>query len=186
MPKTSEKVCCHGFRGLDLQKTALLVKDSTPMVHFSPLKQYRLAGDPLQDSDELCPRVTDSFPFIMACSWVLTLESRHCICVVNQPMATFEAEENLRINRMCVNNTVANLFWCTFRTNNLTYFSETSNKNDQDLFCMETGIARRPQMGLGYACLAQALHKAPRRSHHSITFPLHAYIFSNVDRCFHF
>ena len=85
-----------------------------------------------------------SFSFIMACSWVLTLDSRYCICVVNQPRATFEAEEYLRINRMCVNNTVANLFWCIFRTNNLTYFSRTRNKNDQYLFCLKTITARRP------------------------------------------
>lgn len=43
-----------------------------------------------------------SFSFITACSWDLTLENRETICVVNQLKATFEAEENLRINEIYV------------------------------------------------------------------------------------
>lgn len=88
MPKTSEKVCCHGFRGLDLQTTALLVKDSTPMVHFSQLEQYRLAGDPLLDSDELhlsCHK--QSFPFPSAAAAAAeTLRNTNCICTCRTKM----------------------------------------------------------------------------------------------------
>lgn len=89
-----------------------------------------------------------SFSFIMACSWVLTLDSRYCICVVSQPRPTFEAEENLRINRMCVNHTVANLFWCTFRTNHLTYFSYTRNKKNPYLFYLKIHQGLKPSVNL--------------------------------------
>lgn len=45
-----------------------------------------------------------SFPFNVACSWASALESRYCICIVNQPRVTLEAEEKLSITE-CVSTT---------------------------------------------------------------------------------
>lgn len=120
--KTSEKVCCHGFRDLDLQKTALLVKDSSPMVHFSQLKQPQVGWGSITGLWWCVPasQIQLFFHYGMQLSFNSGCEC--CICVVNQPRQLLKPWENLRINRMCVNNTVANLFG-TFRTNNLTYFS---------------------------------------------------------------